>query len=80
MESTIVNNLVQNGIKFTQVNSHTCLMEDTDWEGETTYWIGFLRMEILEGETKRRYHKVKVSKRDYEKVKAAVGVEETVNA
>lgn len=74
MENTIAKS--EPLMKYTNMDSHTTLIEDTDWKGEKTYFVAFLWNGKVEIGENRRFHRVKISKRDYEKIKAAVGTKE----
>jgi len=54
---------MESGLKIQKLNGYTTLMKDTDWEGRTVYYIGLLN--LSDG---TRFHRIKISKRDYEKL------------
>lgn len=64
------------GVKVETLNGYASLIKDTDWEGKTVYYIGLLSDKNEEG---RAFHRVKISKRDWEKLKKVSEKPKTLN-
>lgn len=52
------------GIKVEKMEGWPTLVTDTNWEGKTIYYIGLISLD-----SRRRFHRIKISKRDWEKLK-----------